>query len=149
MGRLVEGSPNVIVGEISTSGGGNGGGGSRAGDAAGGGGGGNGSGGAARPEQAGTASSARSLAASKAATGSAGDAQARAQDATKTHHVELELEDADGRPLAGATYKLVAPDGAVHTGTLDGTGKARVDQLPEGTCEVSFTSLGNNPRSSV
>jgi len=151
MGRLVEGSPNVIVGETSAGGGGrNRSGGTRAGDPADGSGGANGSRGAARAEPVETASSARSRAASSTPpAGSGADAQARPRDADTAHHVELELEDSDGRPLAGATYKLVASDGTVHTGTLDSTGKARVDQLPEGTCELTFTDVGNNPRSSV
>jgi hypothetical protein len=65
----------------------------------------------------------------------------------RTHYVELELEDADGNPLSGAVYEIAASDGSVHKGTLGITGKVRVDHLPEGTCEVTFTSIGKNPRS--
>jgi hypothetical protein len=65
----------------------------------------------------------------------------------RTHYVELELEDADGNPLSGATYEIAAPDGSVHKGTLGITGKVRVDRLPEGACEVTFPSMGKNPRS--
>ena len=83
------------------------------------------------------------------ATGPVAGTPADVPEADRTHYVELELEDADGRPLAGATYELKASDGSVHKGTLDSTGKARVERLPEGTCEVTFTSIGKNPRSNA
>lgn len=56
--------------------------------------------------------------------------------------VEVELLDPTGAPLANAPYKIVTPDGAVHEGTLDATGKARVDHVtPPGECHIEFPGL--------
>jgi hypothetical protein len=101
-----------------------------------------GSDGAAQAEPPETATSARTPATVLSAGPPPG-----APEVDRIHYVELELEDADGNPLSGATYEIAAPDGSVHKGTLGITGKVRVDRLPEGACEVTFPSMGKNPRS--
>lgn len=52
--------------------------------------------------------------------------------------IELELVDTDGKPVRFARYRVTGSDGAMFSGTLDAKGRARVDGLPEGTCQVTF-----------
>jgi type VI secretion system secreted protein VgrG len=52
--------------------------------------------------------------------------------------VELQLVDEDGNPVANAKYELHLPNGDVKKGTLDGSGKARVEDVPPGACRVVF-----------
>ena len=52
--------------------------------------------------------------------------------------VEVELLDNDGNPVPGEKYEVKLPDGSVKTGTLDGNGKARVDGVEPGNCEITF-----------
>jgi type VI secretion system secreted protein VgrG len=52
--------------------------------------------------------------------------------------VELELLDEEGKGVGNARYELHLADGSVKKGSLDGSGKARVDGLPAGACRVVF-----------
>lgn len=52
--------------------------------------------------------------------------------------VELELVDEDGNAVPNAKYELHLPSGEVRKGTLDGSGKARVEKVPPGACRVVF-----------
>jgi hypothetical protein len=61
----------------------------------------------------------------------------------KTTFVEIVLMD-DGdppKPVAGARYRIETPEGNVIEGTLDGSGKARVDGIDPGDCKVTFPDL--------
>lgn len=138
MGELVEGSPNVIVGD---SGGGSGGSASRGGGGAG----------------AGTAAAA--VAAAASVRGGAGPSarpgdqsapgRAYAPAATSSApavnprltFIELSLVDSDGQPVEGVKYRVTGSDGTVFTGRLDARGGARVDGIAEGRCEVTFPEL--------
>jgi len=51
--------------------------------------------------------------------------------------LDLEFKDDEGNPLANKTYKLLLPSGQVRTGKLDGSGCARVENLPPGRIKVS------------
>jgi type VI secretion system secreted protein VgrG len=63
-------------------------------------------------------------------------------DEEKTHWIEIELLDEDGKPVPGEEYKVTLPDGStVASGTLDGKGKARVDGIDAGSCKVTFPNL--------
>ncbi len=53
-------------------------------------------------------------------------------------YIELELKDEDGKPAAGAGYKVFMPNGAVKEGTLDSNGYAKVDKVPPGKVNVTF-----------
>jgi len=55
--------------------------------------------------------------------------------------VEFKLVDQDG-PIVHERYVLTDPTGKKHTGTVDGQGMARVDQLRPGRCKVEFPDLG-------
>jgi uncharacterized protein (DUF2345 family) len=59
----------------------------------------------------------------------------------QTTWVEIELVDDDGRPEAGAAYRVVLADGEVCEGTLDGHGRARVESGVDGPCRISFPEL--------
>jgi hypothetical protein len=63
------------------------------------------------------------------------------QPCQQTHWIEIVLVDQENQPAPGVAYKIVGPDGALHTGALDQNGFARVDGLPAGTCQVSFPDL--------
>ena len=55
--------------------------------------------------------------------------------------VEIELVDDEGKPVAGARYRVTGPDGSVKEGKLDADGRARVEKLKPGLCRVSFPEL--------
>jgi phage baseplate assembly protein gpV len=59
----------------------------------------------------------------------------------KLSFVELELVDSDGQPVPFARYEVTGSDGAMFSGALDARGRARVDGVPEGSCEVTFPGL--------
>lgn len=53
----------------------------------------------------------------------------------------IELVDEDGKPVAGQRYRLTCSDGSVREGRLNDKGFARVDDVPRGTCKVTFLGL--------
>jgi hypothetical protein len=55
--------------------------------------------------------------------------------------VEFVLLDMEGNPVSGQPYKVGLPDGTIKRGTLDGTGKVRVEGIAPGTCTISYTDL--------
>jgi hypothetical protein len=57
------------------------------------------------------------------------------------HWIEIELHTTAGEPMAGARYRIAKPDGTIQEGTLDGSGRARIDGLEKGTCQVSFPDI--------
>lgn len=61
-------------------------------------------------------------------------------------YVDISLMDVDGQPVADADYTLILPDGSEKTGTLDGDGRARVEDVPPGPYRVTFPGL-NEPNS--
>lgn len=52
--------------------------------------------------------------------------------------IEVQLLDAGGEPVADADYRIRLPSSKVAKGTLDAEGKARVEEIREGTCLVEF-----------
>ncbi len=60
------------------------------------------------------------------------------------HAVVLLLLDTEDRPVSGAQYRMVDPDGRTHRGQLDGDGRAEVrDIRSAGACKVSFPEFDN------
>jgi type VI secretion system secreted protein VgrG len=45
----------------------------------------------------------------------------------------------DGNPVGGAKYRAVLPDGTIKEGTLDSNGYAKLEKVPPGRVEVTFT----------
>jgi hypothetical protein len=58
--------------------------------------------------------------------------------------VEIQLLDEEGIPMAREQYRLKLPNGSFEDGFLDKNGRARVDGIDPGTCQVSFPDLKPN-----
>jgi type VI secretion system secreted protein VgrG len=48
------------------------------------------------------------------------------------------LKDDNGKPVPNEPYELKLPNGNLSGGTLNDKGKARVEGIPKGQCEVRF-----------
>ena len=61
----------------------------------------------------------------------------------KTSWIALELVyESNGKPVAGMAYEVTLPDGkTVAGGSTDEKGKARVDHIDPGSCQISFPTL--------
>lgn len=59
----------------------------------------------------------------------------------KKSWISIELQDEDGRPVPNEAYEIKDPAGELHSGTLDSAGKARVDGIDPGTCQVCFPHI--------
>lgn len=141
-GRLIEGSPNVMVGESSNAG---------TGQVA--------SsrvsitpvtGSSAAPTGALAAISVAAPAAASAPDVAAppppapgGEVPAIAPDDPPTW-LEIELIGEDGNGVVGERYVVVPPSGGPVTGFLDEDGRAILDGLTPGTCQVSFPDLDSD-----
>ena len=152
LGRLIEGSPNVIVGESSSAGVGrpassgatvHGAGGAAAAGGAG--------TGAAATAAAGTAA-ARETAASDGAAAAVSDSapadetsppssDSASEAPPELTWIEIELLGEDDRGVAGERYVVILPDGGRRSGTLDHEGQARIPVASPGSCQVSFPDL--------
>lgn len=55
--------------------------------------------------------------------------------------VDVQLVNEDGEPMAGERYILKITDGSVREGTLDASGRVRVNGIDPGTCTVIFPDL--------
>jgi len=55
--------------------------------------------------------------------------------------IEICLMDADGQPVPNVPYKLIDTRSDEHRGKLDSRGRARLDGIPKGSCQVSFPTL--------
>jgi hypothetical protein len=61
-----------------------------------------------------------------------------AEETPATTWIELELMDPDGNPVPGERYKIKMPDGSIKYGRLDADGRARIEKLEPGSCQVTF-----------
>ena len=55
--------------------------------------------------------------------------------------LEISLVDQDNKPYGGLRYRVTGSDRQVKTGYLDDAGRARIENLPAGSCQVSFPDL--------
>lgn len=62
-------------------------------------------------------------------------------DPAKTHWVEIELVDQEGNPLPGKRYTIKTPDNQLAESYTDEQGKARLEGIDSGSCEISFPEL--------
>jgi len=63
-----------------------------------------------------------------------------AADEEKTW-IEIELVDEEDRPVADEAWVITLPNGTKQSGTTDSNGRARVDGIDPGTCQVTFPKL--------
>ena len=55
--------------------------------------------------------------------------------------VEFEVVDEANNPVGGKKYKVMLPDGRIHEGALDKTGRLRFSNIDPGTCVFSLTDV--------
>lgn len=55
--------------------------------------------------------------------------------------IEIRLVDASGEPVRGEKYRVTAPNGKVFEGHTDSDGRAKVEGIVAGMCEVTFPDL--------
>jgi hypothetical protein len=67
--------------------------------------------------------------------------QASAPEVEQKTWIEIELLDPKGVPVPGEGYTIRLPDGTTRSGTLDSLGRARVDGIDPGVCDVSFPGI--------
>jgi hypothetical protein len=60
------------------------------------------------------------------------------QVARSSTYIDLILVDDDGAPVAGAKYEVTTSDGRELQGSLDAQGRARVQGVGTGPCQVTF-----------
>ena len=65
-------------------------------------------------------------------------------DQDRNHWISVELKDAKGNPVPNEGYEVKASDGSISSGNLDEKGKAKVEGLPAGQCQVRFPRLHNS-----
>lgn len=58
-----------------------------------------------------------------------------------TEWIEIVLVDALGEAVADEPYRVQLPDGSLREGRLDAQGRARLDGVPPGSCQVTFPEL--------
>jgi hypothetical protein len=55
--------------------------------------------------------------------------------------VEIELLTDAGKPVANQRYRVTVPGGVVEEGNLDAKGRARINGIDPGTCDISFPDI--------
>jgi len=63
-------------------------------------------------------------------------------DQAKPSTVEFVLKDTDGNPVKNQPFELHLSDGTIKKGTLDGSGKGKVEDVPTGDYRIVFPKLG-------
>lgn len=145
MGTLVEGSPNVIVGESNGGGGGGGGGGTS--QAAGGGGGGGGGAGAGSGGGDAAAAGPAPAPAVRPASPVPGPPPLPPTSPTPPGEqlplttLEVVIVDDQGAPVSGVRVEVTDPSGQRHEVTTNPDGLVRLDGLTPGQCDVALPEL--------
>ncbi|MFT5117652.1 MAG: hypothetical protein ACI9NY_001183, partial [Kiritimatiellia bacterium] len=62
-------------------------------------------------------------------------------EATRVDYIEIVLLYDDGEPVAEQKYWIKDAEGGEYEGTTDAQGKARLDSVPAGNCDISFPDL--------
>ena len=63
------------------------------------------------------------------------------EDQEPTHWIEIKLQNPDGKPVPDEEYRVKLPDETIQSGRLDDEGKARIEGIPPGQCEVNFPQI--------
>lgn len=75
-------------------------------------------------------------------TGGGGDAPAATEDEPKAW-IEIELQDSDGKPIAGEACRVTITNGKVIEQATDKFGVVRIDGIDPGKCDVTFPQLAD------
>lgn len=67
--------------------------------------------------------------------------QTAEEEEEQTSWIEIKLVDEANEPVAGAPFKLKLANGKFRRGSTDENGFCRIERIPPGSCEVTFTSL--------
>lgn len=59
-------------------------------------------------------------------------------DKDKKTWIEFKVLDDKGKPQPSLSYEVTLPDQTIVTGSLDGNGFSRLDNIPSGTCQIRF-----------
>lgn len=149
IGKLMEGSPNVIV-EHSQGGSG---GGSSSSSSGGGGGGGSGSPGGSSGSSGGSSGSSGSGSGSTGSSGqgsdgalpgpdNAGPPADRPNTPIEPDEIEIHVVTSGGGQVDGIAYELTMPDGSTRSGTADVTGTIKLTGLTQrGDCKLRFPKI--------
>lgn len=62
-------------------------------------------------------------------------------DPDRTSWIAIELVDEAGKGIPGQAYRVTLPDGHTVRGTLDNSGRARIEGISTGTCDITFPDL--------
>lgn len=74
----------------------------------------------------------------KVASAAGGPPSVVVLDPTKADWLAIELLTPDGKPVPHEPYRVELPDGRSLFGKLDNLGRARIEGVNPGTCQVSF-----------
>jgi hypothetical protein len=55
--------------------------------------------------------------------------------------IEIKLVDEEGQPVPGERYRVELKDGSAREGNLDAEGKARLEGLERGNCQITFPDM--------
>ena len=67
--------------------------------------------------------------------------QTQEEKETKKSWIEIEMVDEEDQPVPGLAYRITLSDNTVAEGTLNEKGRARVDGIEPGNCQVTFPTL--------
>ena len=59
----------------------------------------------------------------------------------KRHWIEFSFQDVNGQPIVGAAYRIILPSSNDDKGRLDGQGRIRHDDQPNGTASVELADI--------
>jgi hypothetical protein len=65
-------------------------------------------------------------------------------DSSPNSWIGVELKDTNGKPIPNEPFQVKLSDGSITSGTLDDKGRARVEGVKKGQCEVRFPNRHNS-----
>ncbi|SRR6266550_7750385 len=85
----------------------------------------------------------RQIQGKKLGTSNVGDLEEEKSEENQepTHWIEIKLQNPDGKPVPDEEYRVKLPDETIQSGRLDDEGKARIEGIPPGQCEVNFPQI--------
>ena len=75
--------------------------------------------------------------------GADGGSEEELEDAP-TSWISFDLKDDKGNAVPNEPYEVTLADGSIRTGSLDGEGRARLNGIPPGQCQIKFPQKDKN-----